>query len=156
MTRSSVRSYSPPTFQRSATSSGYRKINNINPLNCSSYCHAFTFLFFHFLPYEKALVWPAHWTRTPLPSLFQSAAIMFKPISNITKLTTSTLKSCAMAAASTFSSLSNHSSGGDLPSQATIDFWVADTQRGLVSTKSIFYCFFWGKEHGPLIDLSQT
>ncbi|KAH8556880.1 hypothetical protein BGW37DRAFT_417695 [Umbelopsis sp. PMI_123] len=56
---------------------------------------------------------------------------MFKPITSITKLTTATLKSCAMVAASTFNSLSNHTSSGDLPSQATIDFWVADTQRGL-------------------------
>jgi hypothetical protein len=44
-----------------------------------------------------------------------------------------------MAAASTFNPFSNYVlAGGDLPSQATIDFWVADTQRGLVSTTLIF------------------
>lgn len=57
-----------------------------------------------------------------------------------------------MAAASTFKPFTNYGSGADLPSQATIDFWVADTQRGLVSTKFFFeFSPFGWAEHGHLI-----
>lgn len=40
-----------------------------------------------------------------------------------------------MAAASTLNSISSYGTNEEFPSQTTIDFWIADTQRGLVSVK---------------------